>query len=342
MRASARISRQTWHFQNEIRLLGSGVAVGPLEGQGPLAEEYDHIFEDSYAGEDTWEQAERKMMTQAIEVALNKSGLTAEDMDVLLAGDLLNQIITANYTARDQQIPLLGQFAACSTSMQGLALASALVDGGFAKYALTGCSSHNSTAERQFRYPTEYGGQKPPSAQWTTTGAGATVVGLGGSSGPRVTHATIGKVIDLGIKDPFDMGAAMAPAAADTLLTHFHDLARAPEDYDLIVTGDLGKVGSSILVDLMADVDVKLVAPRYDDCGIMIFSPDQEVFSGGSGCAASAIVSYSHIVDGLNQGRYQRVLVVATGALFSPVSFQQGESIPCIAHGVVLERVSSA
>ncbi len=336
MNLSARVSRQTWQFEQDIRIWGSGVSVGPMEGIGPLAEEFDTVHTDSYAGEDTWEKAERKMMGQAVQTAIQKSEISADQIDVMLAGDLLNQIITANFTARDHQFPLLGLFGACSTSMEGLALAAALIDGGFAKIAVTGCSSHNSTAERQFRYPTEYGGQKPPYAQWTVTGAGAGVVGIG-KTGPRITHATIGKVTDLGIKDPFDMGSAMAPAAADTMATHFEDLQRTPKDYDLIVTGDLGKVGYAILKDLMKDMGYEL-SPVYKDCGMMIFSPEQEVFSGGSGCASSAVVTYSHILNGLNQGKYRRVLVVATGALFSPVSFQQGESIPCIAHGVAMER----
>lgn len=340
MHSVARLGRQTWRFQQDIRILGSGVAVGPLEGKGLLAEEFDCIFDDSYAGENSWEKAERKLMEKAVQASLKKSGVKADEIDVMLAGDLLNQIITSNYTARDHQFPFLGQFGACSTSMQGLAIASALIDGGFTRYAVTGCSSHNSTAERQFRYPTEYGGQKPPYAQWTVTGAGACVVGVG-KVGPRVTHATIGKVIDMGIKDPFDMGSAMAPAAADTFFTHFEDVNRSPKDYDLIVTGDLGKVGSAIVVDLMKDMGYDLT-PHYQDCGLMIYQPDQPVFSGGSGCASSAVVVYSHILNGLNQGRYQRVLIVATGALFSPVSFQQGESIPCIAHGVVLERVNES
>lgn len=335
MNVQPRVSRQTWQFSKDIRILGSGVATGPLEGQGPLGKEFDIIHEDNYAHEDSWEKAERKMMREAADTALKKSGLTGEDIDVMLAGDLLNQIITANYTARGLNLPLLGLFGACSTSMEGLALASALVDGGFARYALTGCSSHNSTAERQFRYPTEYGGQKPPYAQWTVTGAGASVVGIG-SKGPRITHATIGKVTDMGIKDPFDMGTAMAPAAADTIVNHFRDLNRTPKDYDLIVTGDLGKVGYAILKDMLKDFGYDMT-PNYHDCGLLIYYQNQNVFSGGSGCASSAVVTYSHIVNGLCSGKYKRVLVVATGALFSPVSFQQGESIPCIAHGVVME-----
>jgi len=335
MQNGKKLGRQTWQFSKEIRILGSAVSVGPLEGQGPLAKEFDHIHQDTYAGQNSWEKAERKMMRDAVDSAILKSSLTKDQMDVMLAGDLLNQIITSNYTAHEMGIPFLGLFGACSTSMEGLALAATLVDSGFAQYVLTGCSSHNSTAERQFRYPTEYGGQKPPYAQWTVTGAGAAVVGEG-TYGPKITHATIGKVIDLGIKDPFDMGTAMAPAAVDTIKTHFQDLERGPEDYDLIVTGDLGRVGYAILKDIFTDQGYNMT-PVYNDCGIMIYSANQNVFSGGSGCGCSAVVTYSHIVNGLNSGKYSRVMIVATGALFSPVSFQQGESIPCIAHGVVLE-----
>ncbi|HJV45894.1 MAG TPA: stage V sporulation protein AD [Bacillota bacterium] len=335
MNLHARVSRQTWQFTSDIRILGSGVSVGPLEGKGPLASEFDTIHSDNYAKQDSWEKAEQRMMKEAAQTAIEKSKLQSEQVDMWLAGDLLNQIITANYTGRELDLPMLGLFGACSTSMEGLALASALVDAGFADYVLTGCSSHNSTAERQFRYPTEYGGQKPPYAQWTVTGAGAAIVGKGGD-GPKVTHATIGKVVDLGIKDPFDMGSAMAPAAADTLTTHFSDLDRNPDDYDLIVTGDLGKVGYAILKDLMKDMGYNM-DPVYTDCGMMIYAPNQEVFSGGSGCGCSAVVTYSHIMNRIRHGAFKRVLVVATGALFSPTSFQQGESIPCIAHGVVVE-----
>jgi stage V sporulation protein AD len=338
MNRRSKVSRQTWQFSSDIRILGSGVSVGPLEGQGPLGEEFDTIHADAYAGQGSWEKAERIMMKEAADFALKKSGYSADQVDLWLAGDLLNQIITANYTGRELAVPMLGLFGACSTSMEGLALASALIDGGFAELVLTGCSSHNSTAERQFRYPTEYGGQKPPYAQWTVTGAGAAIVGLGGK-GPRITHATIGRVIDLGIRDPFDMGSAMAPAAADTLTTHFSDLNRTPDDYDLIVTGDLGRVGHAILQDVMAETGYEM-GSVYNDCGIMVFSQDQDVFSGGSGCGCSAVVTYSHIVNQLQEGKLGRVLVVATGALFSPTSFQQGETIPCIAHGVVIEKGS--
>jgi stage V sporulation protein AD len=331
----SRVSRQTWNFTEDVRIQASATVVGPMEGEGPLGAFFDKVHDDLYAGQDSWELAERQLMEDAVRMALAKASLAEQEIDVLLAGDLLNQNITANFTAEMLTIPLMGMFGACSASMLTLANAAALVNAGYARRAVAACSSHNATAERQYRYPTEYGGQKPPSAQWTVTGAGAAVVGLGGN-GPRITYATIGKVIDMGIKDPFNMGAAMAPAAVSTLKTHFEDLHRTPQDYDLIVTGDLAAVGYAITKDLLKTegYDMDKV---YNDCGLMIYSPDQEVFSGASGCACSAAVTYSYIMDQLNKGLMKKVLVCATGALLSPVSYQQGNSIPCIAHAVALE-----
>jgi stage V sporulation protein AD len=333
--AKSRVSRQTWQFLEDVRIQASAAVVGPKEGEGPLGSTFDKVYRDLYAGRNCWEEAERQLMEDAIRIALQKADLAEQEIDVILAGDLLNQNITATFTAEMLTIPTMGMYGACSTSMLTLANAAALVNAGYAKYAVAACSSHNATAERQYRYPTEYGGQKPPSAQWTVTGAGAAVVGMGGK-GPRVTHATIGKVVDLGIKDPFDLGSAMAPAAVDTLTAHFQDLGRTPQDYDLIVTGDLAAVGYAIAKEMMATrgYDMDKV---YDDCGLMIFSPEQEVFAGGSGCASSAAVTYGYLMEQLNGGKLKRVLVCATGALHSPVSYQQGNSIPCVAHAVVFE-----
>ncbi|CAM3238790.1 MULTISPECIES: stage V sporulation protein AD [Brevibacillus] len=332
---TARISRQTWHFAENVRLQASAVAVGPKEGEGPLAALFDKIHDDMYAGQQSWEDAERQLMEDAVTNVLKKAAITEQEVDFILAGDLLNQNITTNFTAEKLAIPLLGMYGACSTSMLTLATAASLVNAGYANRAIAACSSHNATAERQYRYPTEYGGQKPPSAQWTVTGAGAGLVGIGGK-GPRITHATMGKVVDMGIKDPFDMGSAMAPAAVSTLEAHFKDLGRSPKDYDLIVTGDLAAVGYPIVKELMLaqGYDMDQV---YNDCGLMIYSPDQDVFAGGSGCASSAVVTYSYIMDQLNRGLVKKVLVCATGALLSPVSYQQGNSIPCIAHAVAFE-----
>lgn len=331
----ARVSRQTWHFAEDVRLQASAVAVGPKEGEGPLAVYFDKIHSDLYAGQQTWEDAEKQLMEDAITILLNKAGITDQDVDVILAGDLLNQNITTSFTAEQLAIPLLGMYGACSTSMLTLAAAASLVNAGYANRAIAGCCSHNATAERQYRYPTEYGGQKPPTAQWTVTGAGAGLVGIGGN-GPRITYATMGKVVDMGVKDPFDMGSAMAPAAVSTLQAHFSDTGRSPQTYDLIVTGDLASVGYPIVKELMLaqGYDLERV---YNDCGLMVYSPDQGVFAGGSGCASSAVVTYGYILDQLNKGLLKKVLVCATGALLSPVSYQQGHSIPCIAHAVALE-----
>lgn len=335
----ARLGRQTWQFTQDVRIQSSAVVVGPKEGKGPFGPLYDKIYDDMYAGQDTWEDAERVMMEDAIQRAVAKAKLGLQEVDVILAGDLLNQNITATFSAETTEIPLMGMYGACSTSMLTLSNASALVNSGYARYAIAACSSHNATAERQYRYPTEYGGQKPPTAQWTVTGAGAAVVGLGGA-GPRITHATIGKIVNMGIKDPLDMGTAMAPAAVSTVLTHFADTNREPADYDLIVTGDLAAVGYPIAKDLIEREGYQL-GRRYNDCGLMIYSADQDVFAGGSGCACSAAVTYSMIMDQLQKGLLNRVLVCATGALLSPVSYQQGNPIPCIAHAVALEGGSS-
>jgi stage V sporulation protein AD len=331
----SRVSRQTWKFAADVRIQATATVVGPKEGEGPLGSLFDKVYGDMYAGQDSWENAERQLMEDAVRIALEKAKLTERDIDLILAGDLLNQNITVNFTAEKLHLPLMGMYGACSTSMLTLANAAALVNAGYAERAIAACSSHNATAERQYRYPTEYGGQKPPSAQWTVTGAGAAVVGLRGN-GPRLTYATIGKVIDMGIKDPFDMGTAMAPAAVSTLTAHFQDTQRTPQDYDLIVTGDLAAVGYSIAKEMMAanGYDMEKV---YNDCGLMVYAPDQDVFAGASGCASSAVVAYSYIMEQLRVGKLKKVLVCATGALLSPVSYQQGNSIPCIAHAVALE-----
>lgn len=275
-------------------------------------------------------------MEDAISSALSKANLQKSDIDLLLAGDLLNQNVTANYVARELKIPFLCLFGACSTSMESVAIASALIDGGFANRAIAATSSHNATAERQFRNPTEYGGQKPDTATSTVTGSGAVIISQE-TSPIQITSATVGRVMDLGITDPFDMGSAMAPAAADTIKQHLEDLGRTVDDYDLILTGDLSGIGSPILKDLLKEEGIQL-GRKHDDCGLIIYTPDQNVFAGGSGCACSAVVTFSHIFQEMKAGNLQRVLVVATGALLSPMMVQQKETIPTIAHGVVFER----
>lgn len=332
-----RIGKQSWLFHNDIFVYSTGTAVGPIEAEGPLGQSFDIKYNNLHCGQKNWELAERKLMEDAIGACLGKVNLKHGDIDLFLAGDLLNQNVTANYVARGNQIPFLCMFAACSTSMETLAVASSLIEGGFANKVLTSVSSHNATAERQFRYPTEFGGQKPDSATYTVTGAGAILVGK--ERGPvKITAATIGKVIDYGIGNPYDMGSAMAPAAADTIMSHFRDLGKTPRDYDLIVTGDLSGVGAPILRRMLLDEGYNIGA-IYNDCGLMVYHHDQAVFAGGSGCACSAVVTYGHIIQEIIAGNLRRVLVVATGALLSSIMIQQKETIPTIAHGVVFERV---
>jgi len=329
--------KQTWEFST-VFLQSVGTAVGPKEAEGPFGDSFDVTYSNLHCDQDNWELAERKLLEDAVESCLSKKELTHNDVDIFVAGDLLNQIVSATYTARTNQIPFLGVFGACSTSMESLAIASSLVEGGFANKAIAGVSSHNATAERQFRYPTEYGGQKPGTATSTVTGAGAALISQEPSD-IRISAATIGRVVDWGIKDPFDMGSAMAPAAADTLATHFTDLNIEPSAYDLIVTGDLSAVGSPIVRDLLSEKGFD-ITNNHNDCGLMIYRPDQkEVFAGGSGCACSAVVTYGHLIDLLKKGNYNKILVTATGCLHSPVMVQQKESMPAIAHAVVFERV---
>ncbi|CEH32344.1 SpoVAD [Aneurinibacillus migulanus] len=329
---------QSWVFSNKPVILSSATVGGPFEAQGKLADDFDILHGDIWLGQDSFEKAEKKMLEEACDKAIEKAGLQKGSINFLLAGDLMNQIISSSFSARTVGVPYLGIFGACSTSMEGLALAAQLVDSGSATYALAGTCSHNATVEKQFRYPTEYGSQKPPTAQWTVTGAGAAVVASNGN-GPRITAATIGKVIDMGISDPFNMGGAMAPAAVDTIQVHFRDLQIGPEHYDLIATGDLGKVGHTIANDLLNKNGFPISEDKFTDCGLLIYDQTkQDVLSGGSGCACCATVTYGHLLNRLRAGEWKRILVVATGALLSPLSYQQNESIPCIAHAVAIEN----
>ncbi|MFC7371182.1 stage V sporulation protein AD [Fictibacillus iocasae] len=333
------LGRQTWKFA-DVYLNTAGTAVGPLESEGPLGALYDKAYNNLHCNEKNWELAERRLMEDAVSVCLSKARLTENDINFFLAGDLLNQIVSSNYTARANEIPFLGIFGACSTSMESLALGAALVDGGYADRIIAAVSSHNATAERQFRYPTEYGGQKPDTATFTVTGAGAALVSRE-KSRIKLTGATIGKVKDLGIKDPFDMGSAMAPAAADTIAAHLKEMNASASDYDLIVTGDLSAVGSPILKMLLNEQEID-ISNNHRDCGLMVYRPDQPVFAGGSGCACSAVVTYGHLVKELEKGSLKKILVVATGALLNPTMIQQKESIPTVAHAVVMEHVKEA
>jgi stage V sporulation protein AD len=328
---------RTWIFNSKPVILASAVVGGPFEARGNLGQDFDILHDDIWLGQDSFEKAEKKMLEQACEKALDKAGIAKEDVDFFLSGDLMNQIISSSFAARTMGIPYIGLFGACSSSMQGLALAAQLVDSGAAGFVLTGTSSHNGSVEKQFRYPTEYGSQKPPTAQWTVTGAGAALVASEGE-GPRVAAATIGRVVDMGLSDPFNMGAAMAPAAVDTIEAHLRELQVEPTHYDLIVTGDLGHLGLHIAYDLLHKHGIDIPKDKFTDCGVMIYKEDQPVISGGSGCACSATVTYGHLLNRLRKGELKRILVVATGALLSPLSYQQKESIPCVAHAVDIER----
>lgn len=327
---------QTWVFDSKPIILSSAAVGGPFESQGTLADDFDCFHEDLWLGQDSYEKAEKKLLEEACEIAIQKAGMKKEDIQIFISGDLMNQIISSSFAARTLGVPFLGIFGACSSSMEGLTLASLIIDSKAAEYVLAGASSHNASAEKQFRYPTEYGSQKPPTAQWTVTGAGAVLVAQQGK-GPRVTSATIGRIVDMGLSDPFNMGAAMAPAAVDTIEAHFRDLNIDPSYYDIIATGDLGLVGHRIAGDLLSKHGLKIPNKIFTDCGVLIYKKEQPVFAGGSGCACSATVTYGHFLNRMRKGELKRILIVATGALLSPISYQQKESIPCIAHAVSIE-----
>ncbi|MGE4283198.1 MAG: stage V sporulation protein AD [Clostridia bacterium] len=327
---------QTWVFESKPVIAASAAVGGPFEAKGNLAKDFDILHDDVWLGQDSFEKAEKKFLEQAIETAIKKAGIKKEDIQFLLSGDLINQIISSSFAARTIGAPYLGLFGACSSSMEGLALASLIVDSGFGDKVVASTSSHNGATEKQFRYPTEYGGQKPPTAQWTVTGAGAAVI-IRDGDGPRVTSATIGRVIDMGLSDPFNMGAAMAPAAVDTIETHFRELDIEPDYYDLIATGDLGRVGHQIATELLTEHGLKIPSEIMTDCGLLIYKDSQPVMAGGSGCGCAATVTYGHLLNRIRKGELKRILVIATGALMSPLSYQQKESIPCIAHAVSIE-----
>ena len=331
-----KIGENTIKFTLPPKLISGYSIVGPKEGLSPFAKYFDYILKNDDFNEKTYEKAERKMLEQAICGATDKANLLSTDIDILLSGDLLNQIISATFSARQIQTSFIGLFGACSTMTESLAVGACLIDGGFANKVACATCSHFSTAERQFRFPLELGCQRPPTAQWTVTGAGCSIISREGK-GHNITYATLGKVVDFGINDMNNMGAAMAPAAADTLKNLFTDTNTTPSDYDLIVTGDLGKLGSEILIDLLEGYGFKL-NENYCDCGQMIFSNTQKSFMGGSGCGCSASMINSYILKKLDVGDYKKIILMSTGALLSTTSAQQGETIPGIAHAVIIEK----
>ncbi|MBP3950525.1 stage V sporulation protein AD [Bacillus suaedae] len=328
--------QQTWIYENNPVIISTGTIGGPFEGNGNLADDFDILHDDLWLGQDSYEKAQKVLLEESITKAIEKAELQNSDIQFMFAGDLINQITPSSFAGRTLAIPYMGLFGACSTSMEGLALGSYIVNSNGADRIVTAASSHNAATEKQFRYPTEYGGQKPPTAQWTVTASGAAVVSSKGE-GPIVTSATIGKVVDMGLSDPFNMGGAMAPAAADTILAHFRDRNLPADHYDLIASGDLGEIGLPIAKELLKEKGLDIAEETFQDCGLMIYREGQPVFSGASGPGCSASVTYGHLLNRIKKGELKRILVVATGALLSPLSFQQKETIPCIAHAVSIE-----
>ena len=330
-----KLGKQTIKFDNPPTILDCASIVGPKEAQGPLAEYFDQTLEDEFWGEKTWEKAESKIIKETVNTVISKSGVPSEQIDLMIAGDLLNQCISSSFGLREANIPFLGVFGACSTFVESMCIGSICVES-FAKNVLCATSSHFFSAEKQFRFPLELGNQRTPTAQWTVTGSGAAIITQSGM-GPYITHITPGKIIDMGIKDANNMGAAMAPAFCETLITHFLDTGRSPNYYDAIISGDLGHVGKEIAIDI-AKARGYNIKPNYNDCGVLIFDKEkQDTHSGGSGCGCCGSVFSGYFFKQLKAKKLKKVLLIATGALMNSTSSQQGESIPGIAHAISIE-----
>lgn len=331
-----KLGKQTIKFENPPKIIATHSIVGPKEGQGPLKDYFDEILTDDLCGKDSFEKAESEIMYSAITNSIKKANLKEEDIEYLFAGDLLNQLTSSSFVARQLKIPFFGLYGACSTMTESLSLAAMAMDGGYADCVIASTSSHFSSAERQFRFPLEYGSQRNPAAQWTVTGSGAMVLGRKGDY-PEITYITTGVVKDYGITDVNNMGAAMSPAAVDTLVNHFKDTGRDPSYYDAIATGDLGKVGKEITTKLLKEYGYD-ISENFFDCGDMIFDDEeQNTSSGGSGCGCSAVVASGYFYKKLMKREIKSLLLISTGALMSSTSTLQGESIPGIAHAVAIE-----
>jgi stage V sporulation protein AD len=328
--------KRTWLFETKPVIISTGVIGGPFEQKGAIPEDFDAFYEDQWFGEDSYEKAQKVLFENACETSMQKAGMTKDDIQFVFAGDLLNQITSTSFACRKINIPFFGLFSACATSMEGLALAAFILNSNGADKVMTGSASHYGAVEKTFRYPNDYGAQKPPTSQRTATAAGAAILSKTGA-GPAITSATIGKVVDEGLKDPFNMGGAMAPAAVDTIEAHLQDRNLPPDYYDLIVTGDLARIGRNIALELFEKKGLAVQENQFMDCGILLYKKDQQVMAGASGSGCSAAVTYGHLLNRMKRGELNRILVVATGALLSPLTFQQQESIPCIAHAVSIE-----
>ena len=333
--------RQSIKIPVPVYIRASASIAGSKEGDGPLGDLFDMVGVDDKFGSNTWEEAESTLQKETLQLAIGKAGLSGEDIRFLLAGDLLAQSMASSFGLASFQIPLIGLYGACSTCGLSLAMAAALIVGGMAQYVASVTSSHFASAEKEFRYPLGYGNQRPLSATWTVTGSGAFILSSlkGKKDRAVITGLTIGKIVDLGMKDSMNMGACMAPAASSLICQHFADFGRTPEDYDWIITGDLGLVGQRVLLDMLAEKGFDL-SGKHMDCGIEIYDEKQDAHAGGSGCGCSAVVLSALILKKLEEGEWKRVLFVPTGALLSKTSFNEGKSIPGIAHALVLEGCS--
>lgn len=332
-----RLPNGTIRLERPPCILGGGAVGGKKEAEGPLGQWFDYLSEDGWFEQSTWEKAESEMQKEAFRFALDRTRLKLSEIDCIFSGDLLNQCIASAFAHRASATSYIGLYGACSTFAEGLALSALFLNAGYAQHTAVCVSSHFCSAERQYRYPLNYGGQRTPTAQWTVTGAGCTLMGASGA-GPSITAVTFGNIVDMGIKDANNMGAAMAPAAYDTISKLFRDTNTTPEDYDLIITGDLGIVGKKLLCDLFWMEEGLELAPHLMDCGDEIFAIDaQDVHAGGSGAGCSAVVFSRYILEEIKKGRWRKVLFAGTGALLSPLSTQQGESIPCVCHAVCIE-----
>ncbi len=332
-----KIGKQTIQMENFPTISQSASIVGPKESEGPLAKYFDRCLEDEFWGEKTWEKAESKIIKETVNTVIAKSNISSTDIDFCFAGDLLNQCISSSFGLREINIPFFGVFGACSTFVESMCLASVFIDSHAAKHIVCAASSHFCSAEKQFRFPLELGNQRPPTSQWTVTGAGSVILSSEGN-GPFVTYITPGKIVDMGIKDANNMGAAMAPAAFDTLVTHLQDTNRKPSYYDAIITGDLGYIGSDILEDLCKTKGYN-INHQHNDCGKLIFDKEkQDTHSGGSGCACIGTVFSGYLYQLMHEKKINKLLLIATGALMNSTSSQQGESIPGIAHAISIEN----
>lgn len=329
--------KQSLYFGNGVYVRGLGSVAGKLEGEGPLGKYFDIVQEDAMFGGATWEEAESNLQRMAVDRAIADAGLEKTDIRFIAGGDLLGQLIATTFGIEKMDIPLLGLYGACSTMGESLLAASVFVDGGFGGNMIAMTSSHFAGAEKQFRFPLAYGNQRPMAATWTVTGSGAVVLSSRQTNYPiRVTSATMGRVVDYGVKDSMNMGACMAPAACDTIYRYMEDFKASPEEFDRIITGDLGVVGREILVAMLREKGYD-IEKNYMDCGIEIFDPKQGTDSGGSGCGCSAITLTGYILRQIAQGTWKKVLFVPTGALLSTVSFNEGNSVPGIAHAIAFE-----